>query len=40
MMITAFTKGYRISGNEKYRDTAVNAAKYFSAQFSKTWFYS
>ena len=35
MMITAFTKGYRISGNEKYRNAAVNAAKYFSAQFSK-----
>ena len=35
MMITAFTKGYRISGNEKYRDAAVNAAKYFSEQFSK-----
>ena len=35
MMITAFTKGYRISGNEKYRNAAVNAAKYFSEQFSK-----
>ena len=35
MMITAFAKGYRISGNEKYRNAAVNAAKYFSAQFSK-----
>ena len=35
MMITAFAKGYRISGNEKYRYAAVNAAKYFSAQFSK-----
>lgn len=35
MMITAFAKGYRISGNEKYRNAAVNAAKYFSEQFSK-----
>jgi len=35
MMITAFAKGYRISGNEKYRDAAVNSAKYFSEQFSK-----
>ena len=35
MMVTAFAKGYRISGNEKYRNAAVNAAKYCSAQFSK-----
>ena len=35
MMISAFAKGYRISGNEKYRDTAVHAGKYFSEQFLK-----
>ena len=35
MMIFAFAKGYRISGNEKYLNAAVNAAKYFSEQFSK-----
>ena len=35
MMISAFAKGYRISGNEKYLNAAVNAAKYFSEQFSK-----
>ena len=35
MMISAFAKGYRISGNEKYLNVAVNAAKYFSEQFSK-----
>ncbi|MBT3475208.1 MAG: thioredoxin domain-containing protein [Thaumarchaeota archaeon] len=35
MMISAFAKGYRISGNEKYLNAATNAAKYFSEQFSK-----
>ena len=35
MMISAFAKGYRISGNEKYLNASVNAAKYFSEQFSK-----
>jgi hypothetical protein len=35
MMISAFAKGYRISGNEEYLNAAVNAAKYFSEQFSK-----
>ncbi|MDC0856517.1 thioredoxin domain-containing protein [Candidatus Nitrosopelagicus sp.] len=35
MMISAFAKGYRISGNEKYFNAATNAAKYFSEQFSK-----
>lgn len=35
MMISAFAKGYRISGNEKYLKMAINAAKYFSEQFSK-----
>ena len=35
MMISAFAKGYRISGNEKYLNAAVNAVKYFSEQFSK-----
>ena len=35
MMISAFAKGYRISGNEKYLNAAVNATKYFSEQFSK-----
>jgi len=35
MMISAFSKGYRISGNEAYLDAAVNAARYFSEQFSK-----
>ncbi|HJM45874.1 MAG TPA: thioredoxin domain-containing protein, partial [Candidatus Nitrosopelagicus sp.] len=35
MMISAFSKGYRISGNEAYLNAAVNAAKYFSEQFSK-----
>ena len=35
MMITAFCKGYRISGNQKYLDTAVNVAKFFSNQFSE-----
>ena len=35
MMISAFAKGYRISGNEKYLNVAMNAAKYFSEQFSK-----
>tara|TARA_B100001750_G_scaffold4765_1_gene3785 strand:- start:2226 stop:4250 length:2025 start_codon:yes stop_codon:yes gene_type:complete len=35
MMISAFAKGYRISGNEKYRDIAVHASRYFSEQFSK-----
>ncbi|MDC0211272.1 thioredoxin domain-containing protein [Candidatus Nitrosopelagicus sp.] len=35
MMISAFSKGYRISGNEKYLNAATNAAKYFTEQFSK-----
>ena len=35
MMISAFAKGYRISGNKAYLDVAVNAATYFSQQFSK-----
>ncbi|MDC0202891.1 thioredoxin domain-containing protein [Candidatus Nitrosopelagicus sp.] len=35
MMISAYAKGYRISGNEKYLNAATNAAKYFSEQFSK-----
>jgi len=35
MMISAFAKGYRISGNEKYLDVSVNAVRYFSEQFSK-----
>lgn len=35
MMISAFAKGYRISGNETYLNAATNAAKYFSEQFSK-----
>ncbi len=35
MMITAFAKGYRISGNEKYRNAAVHSAEYFSEKFSK-----
>ena len=35
MMISAFAKGYRISGNEKYLDVAVNAVRYFSEQFSQ-----
>ena len=35
MMISAFAKGYRISGNENYLNAAVNTAKYFSEQFSK-----
>ncbi|MBT3743511.1 MAG: thioredoxin domain-containing protein [Thaumarchaeota archaeon] len=38
MMISAFAKGYRISGNEKYLNAATNAAKYFSEQFSKSGF--
>jgi len=35
MMISAFAKGYRITGNKEYCDVAVNSAKYFSEQFSK-----
>ena len=35
MMISAFAKGYRISGDEKYLDISVNAVRYFSEQFSK-----
>ena len=35
MMISAFAKGYRISGNEKYRNIAITAAEFFSKQFSK-----
>jgi len=35
MMISAFTKGYRISENERYLHTATNSAKFFSEQFSK-----
>jgi len=35
MMITAFCKGYRISGNKRYLDVAVSAAKFFSNQFSE-----
>ena len=35
MMISAFAKGYRISGNKKYLDAATVAAKFFTEQFSK-----
>jgi len=35
MMISAFTKGYRISGNDKYLNVATTAAKFFTEQFSK-----